>query len=150
MSDNSSTSRKNFRLTVTRLLVILTVAAFIEELLVLFFMVTSTFIEEAKVFQMILPQADSPTTVARDQADSVSLTIDGKYFFRRGTEKEAEVADLGVLLEELRSGERRPVIIRCDARCEYRQFVEIKNALRQAGVETIFEEVEVRDVTQKP
>jgi PAS domain S-box-containing protein len=38
MSDNSSSSRKKYRLTVTRLLVILTVAAFLEELLVLFFM----------------------------------------------------------------------------------------------------------------
>jgi len=38
MSDHSSKSRKKYRLTVTRLLVILTVAAFLEELLVLFFM----------------------------------------------------------------------------------------------------------------
>jgi PAS domain S-box-containing protein len=38
MSDNSSSSRKKYRLTVSRLLVILTVAAFLEELLVLFFM----------------------------------------------------------------------------------------------------------------
>ena len=120
-------------------------------LLVLFFMVTSTFIEEAKVFQMILPQADVPQTVSRDEADSVSLTIDGQYYFRRGTEKEQEIDDLSVLVEQLRAADPpRPVIIRCDARCEYRQFVQIKNALRQAGVETIFEEVEVRDDAAQP
>ena len=38
MSDNFSPSRKKYRLTVTRLLVILTAAAFIDELLVLFLM----------------------------------------------------------------------------------------------------------------
>jgi PAS domain S-box-containing protein len=38
MSDNPLPSRKKYRLTVTRLLVILTVAAFLDELLVLFFM----------------------------------------------------------------------------------------------------------------
>jgi PAS domain S-box-containing protein len=38
MSDNPLPSRKKYRLTVTRLLVILTVAAFLEELLVLFLM----------------------------------------------------------------------------------------------------------------
>ncbi len=120
-------------------------------LLVLFFMVTSTFIEEAKVFQMILPQAETPETVSRDQANSVSLTVEGKYFFRRGTEKEKEIDDLIALVEQLQAADSpRPVIIRCDARCEYRQFVEIKNALRQAGVETIFEEVEVRDETTQP
>ena len=65
--------------------------------------------------------------------------------------KEEEIADLGILVERLQqAGQRRPVIIRCDARCEYRQFVEVKNALRQAGVETIFEEVEVRDASPKP
>ena len=119
-------------------------------LLVLFFMVTSTFIEEAKVFQMVLPRAENPSTVAREDADSISLTIDGKYFLRQGTAKEEEIEDLTVLVERLQQrDEVRPVIIRCDARCEYRQFVEIKNALRQANVETIFEEVEVRDDPKK-
>ncbi|MDA1017939.1 MAG: biopolymer transporter ExbD [Planctomycetota bacterium] len=113
-------------------------------LLVLFFMVTSTFIEEAKVYKMILPRADSPTTVAREDADSISLTVDGQLYFRQGTGKEDEIADLSVLVERLQNAEPpRPVIIRCDERCEYRQYVEIKNALRQAGVETVFEEVEV-------
>lgn len=119
-------------------------------LLVLFFMVTSTFIEEAKVFKMTLPTADAPDTVARDQADSVSLTVDGQLFFRDGTAEESELANLTLLVERLKARkEPRPVIIRCDGRCEYRQFVEIKNALRLAGVETIFEEVEVRDVPPK-
>lgn len=116
-------------------------------LLVLFFMVTSSFIEEAKVFKIVLPKADHPITVARDQADSISVTVDGEYFFRDAS-GEAKIDNLEVLVEKLRErGEAqksRPVIIRCDARCEYRQFVEVKNALKLAGVETFFEEVEVQ------
>ncbi len=118
-------------------------------LLVLFFMVTSTFIEEAKVFKMILPRAETPTTVAREDADSISLTVDGQLFFRQGSAKEEEIPDLSSLVERLQTqGSPRPVIVRCDARCEYRRFVEIKNALRQAGVETVFEEVEVSHGSQ--
>jgi biopolymer transport protein ExbD len=118
-------------------------------LLVLFFMVTSTFIEEAKVFKMLLPRADNPTTVAREDADSISLTVEGQLFFRQGSAKEKEIKDLAALVEQLRTQDRtRPVIIRCDARCEYRQFVEVKNALRLAGVEIIFEEVEVGHASQ--
>ena len=81
----------------------------------------------------------------------ISLTVDGKYYFRQGTQKEEEIEDLSVLVTRLdERDEPRPVIIRCDARVEYRQFAEIKNALRQARVETIFEEVEVRDDSTKP
>ena len=103
----------------------------------------------AKVFKMILPRAETPTTVAREDADSISLTVDGQLFFRQGSAKEEEIPDLSSLVERLQTqGSPRPVIVRCDARCEYRRFVEIKNALRQAGVETVFEEVEVSHGSQ--
>ena len=116
-------------------------------LLVLFFMFTSTFIEEAKVFQIVLPKADQPTVINRDDADSVGLTIDGKIYFRGTAGEEEEVDNLQILIAKLKerdeSGQKRPVIIRCDARCEYQEFVKVKNALKLAGVETIFEEVEI-------
>lgn len=111
-------------------------------LLVLFFMFTSSFIEEAKVFKIVLPKADEPLTVARDDADVISVTVDGEYYFRGVKPEQEEIKDLPKLIERL--GERpnpRPVIVRCDARCEYRDFVQVKNALKLAGVETIFEEV---------
>ena len=122
-------------------------------LLVLFFMVTSSFIEEAKVFKIILPKADKPVTVAREDADSISLTVDGEYFFRDAAAEE-QIDDLTVLIERLKqrddANKDRPVIIRCDARCEYQQFVQVKNALKLAGIETIFEEVEVRHDGTEP
>jgi biopolymer transport protein ExbD len=112
-------------------------------LLLLFFMLTSSFIEEASVLRIVLPRADDPVKVSRDDADFVSLAVDGQVFF--GDEP---LEHLEALAEKLaaRAGDRRsrPVVIRCDARCEYRQFMQVKNVLKSAGVETLFEEVEVQ------
>jgi biopolymer transport protein ExbD len=117
-------------------------------LLILFFMLTSTFIEESKVFKIVLPKADKPETITRDDVDSISITVDGEYFFRVGTSEE-QLSDLETLLKKLQQRPedqvQRPVIIRCDARCEYSQFMQVKNVLKLAGINTIYEEVEVRD-----
>ncbi len=117
-------------------------------LLVLFFMVTSSFIDEAKAFKITLPHADSAITVARESADTISISATGKIHVRSGTE-EKEIEDLDELRRKLRpadrAGPQRPVIIRCDARCEYQRFIQVKNVLKLAGVETVFEEVEVRN-----
>jgi biopolymer transport protein ExbD len=117
-------------------------------LLVLFFMVTSSFIEEAQAFKVTLPQAEQSETIAREKVDSVTLTIDGKYFFRSGGREQKEIDNLDALVKQLQERDAesrdRPVIIRCDARCEYQKFIQVKNALKLAGVKIIFEEVEVR------
>jgi biopolymer transport protein ExbD len=114
-------------------------------LLVLFFMLTTTFIEEAKVFQIVLPKADTPSIVSRDDTDSVSLTVNDEIYFRSATGDDEKIDNLELLVVKLSeregSARKRPVIIRCDARCTYQQFVTVKNALKLAGVETIFEEV---------
>ena len=117
-------------------------------LLVIFFMVTTTFIEEAKVYKINLPRAERPTTVSRDDTHSLSVTVDGKIFLKVD-QKEEEMSSLEQVVEALRAkkeeaGELLPVILRCDARCEYAVYVQSKNALRMAGVEMVFEEVEVK------
>ncbi|MDP6119116.1 MAG: biopolymer transporter ExbD [Planctomycetota bacterium] len=121
-------------------------------LLILFFMLTSTFIEESKVFKIVLPKADEPQTITRDDVDSISITVDGEYFFRTGADDE-QLPDLETLLDKLQQRpadqSQRPVIIRCDARCEYSQFMQVKNVLKLAGINTIYEEVEVRDEDKK-
>jgi len=117
-------------------------------LLVIFFMVTSTFIEEAKVYKLILPRAEQPTTISRDDTHCLSVTADGKIFLK--VDKVEDEIDsfeaVARILKEKREreGRLRPVILRCDARCEYSTYVQAKNALRLAGVDTVFEEVEVK------
>ncbi|MDP6357880.1 MAG: biopolymer transporter ExbD, partial [Planctomycetota bacterium] len=111
-----------------------------------------TFIEESKVFKIVLPKADEPQTITRDDVDSISITVDGEYFFRTGADDE-QLPDLETLLDKLQQRPadqaQRPVIIRCDARCEYSQFMQVKNVLKLAGINTIYEEVEVRDEDKK-
>ena len=112
-------------------------------LLLMFFMLTSSFSEEVDVFKVVLPKANHPTKVSHDWADFVILTVDGKIRFQG-----KPLDHLDALLDKLNARDartkKRPVVIRCDARCEYQQFMQVKNVLKMAGVETIFEEVEVQ------
>lgn len=116
-------------------------------LLVLFFMLTSTFIEEANVFKVVLPRAEQAHTISREDADFISVTVDGRYQLR-DVSGEHTLQDLDELLTRLKErgpeARQRPVVIRCDARCPYSQFVQVKNAVKLAGIETVFEEVEVQ------
>jgi len=117
-------------------------------LLVIFFMVTSSFIEEAKVYKISLPRAEKPVTVSRDNTYMLSMTVDGGIYLMAGA-KEEKVNNLEEVVKTLQgkkdtAGKLLPVVLRCDANCEYGVYVQAKNALRMAGVDTVFEEVEVR------
>ena len=117
-------------------------------LLVIFFMVTSTFIEESKVYKITLPRAEKPVTVSRDNTHTLSLTVDGKIYLKMETaEEELETLEDVVKRFQARRVEEKeilPVLLRVDAHLEYSAYVQAKNALRLAGAKLIFEEVEVK------
>lgn len=112
-------------------------------LLLLFFMLTSSFIEEVDVVKITLPKADHPSKVSRDWTVSVSIAADGKIFYQG-----KPLDHLDALLDKLKDRnartKSRSVVLRCDARSEYQLYMQVKNVLKLAGVETIFEEVEVQ------
>jgi biopolymer transport protein ExbD len=118
-------------------------------LLVLFFMVTSSFLEEVSVFEVQLPRADRATRVAREQANIISLSdepeLDGQYDLKQPAEPIRRVT-APELLEALSkpdpAGKVRPVFLRYDQNCRGRQIAEAMNLLKEARVETIFTEVE--------
>ena len=117
-------------------------------LLVIFFMVTSTFIEEAKVYKIELPRAKKPETVSRDNTHMLSVTGDSKIFLKIDA-SEKEYDNFEEVVEKLKEYKKKqkkllPVILRVDSHCEYSIYVQAKNALRLAGAELIFEEVEVK------
>ncbi|MBM3997623.1 MAG: biopolymer transporter ExbD [Planctomycetes bacterium] len=122
-------------------------------LLVLFFMVTASFVEEAQAFKITLPRADQATRIAAGDADSISVTADGRYFLRQRSGDPKPLTNLEEFLTKLKEDKgvgQRPFILRADAKCEYQQIMQVKNVLKLAGVETIFEEVEVRHDKRKP
>ena len=45
-------------------------------------------------------------------------------------------------LLELSKTQKPTVVIYCDARCEMRQYFQVVNALKEAGIENYFQEVE--------
>jgi len=115
--------------------------------LILFFMLTSTFIEESQAFKITLPKADEATTLSTGDVDSISVTKDGEYFWRQGESVPKSITGMDELLTKLKErgkGKDRPVIIRADAVCEYQRIIQVKNALKLGGVQTIFEEVSVQ------
>lgn len=116
-------------------------------LLVIFFMVTTTFIEEAKVYKINLPAGEKPQTISRDKTIALSVTRDGKIFLK-GAKAEEEMADLAMVVEKAKevmtAAGAEAVVLRCDAGIEYERYLQAKNALRLAGIEMIFEEVQVK------
>lgn len=102
--------------------------------------------EEVTVVPLMLPTAEKPTTIRRDQADQLTVPREGALRFQGAGEERTfpnarEMLDwLGKRPVEAR---KRPVILRVDAKCTFQQVVQARNALRLAGVELIFEEVEV-------
>jgi len=117
-------------------------------LLLIFFMVTSTFIEEAKAYRIELPKAANPETISLDNTYILAVTLEGGIYLTAGG-PEQKVPDMEEAARLLAAAPRKsdgtmpPVVLRCDARCEYAQYVQAKNALKLAGASLIFEEVEV-------
>jgi biopolymer transport protein ExbD len=104
-------------------------------------------LDDAHVLPLQLPTAANPTTIRRDAADIVTLGSDGTYRWNEAGAEQA-LKDVDELIARLKkragAARQRPVILRCDARCSYQQFIQAQNALKLAGVETVFLEVEVR------
>lgn len=123
-------------------------------LLVLFFMVTSSFIEESQAFKVELPRADNPEVIPQAETVTVGLTLDNRYFLREGTKEPVPMADLEEVLGWLKEHEvkhkQTSVIVRCDARSEYQQYVQIVNMLKVAGIERYFQEVEIANDSKQP
>lgn len=103
--------------------------------------------EDLEGFEIRLPTADEPSLVPQGGADIVSVSHEGKYRFEdsKGARDVANLTDLLAQLKKRPAAGNRPVVLRCDRRCTYQQFMQVKNVLRQAKVGTIFEEIEARD-----
>lgn len=107
-----------------------------------------TKVEDATVLPLTLPTAEKPTTIRRDQADLLTVPREGGLRFKdaAGERSFKEGGELVAALSKRPADLRkRPVILRCDAKSSYQQVVQARNALRLAGVELIFEEIEVRN-----
>ncbi len=103
-------------------------------LLLIFFMVTTTFREESEI-EIDLPQAtDEPVEVSKDVVE-IMIDNKGQYYVN---EKPLVNAQLNTLKQALRQvvteGQTPPVIISADAQSPHQSVVTAMDAARQLGL----------------
>lgn len=105
-------------------------------LLLIFFMVASSFHEETRALEITLPRAETPKVITIDeQVLHITVTRDARFFLG---ETEVEPDKLRVELDSrIRESGFRHAIIRADADAPYRHMVAVIDALNAVEVEGI-------------
>ena len=103
-------------------------------LLIIFFMVSTTFISTETGLPVELPQAQSAQAQASD-LPTVTVTSDGRVFFA-GTLVALD-ALVGVLQVAITSSGQATVVLRADENVAHGLVVEVMDLIRQAGAERI-------------
>jgi len=105
-------------------------------LLVIFFMVASSFHEETRVLEVALPRADNPKVITIDEAVlNVTVTREGRIFLN---DDEIEPPNLRrELRERVRETGFRNMIIRGDSDAPYRHIVAVIDAANAVETEGI-------------
>lgn len=103
-------------------------------LLLIFFMVSTTFKRDAEL-TVELPEASTPPSAEQKQALEVVIDAEGRYFI---DDKELVKTDVSAVMNELMQATRdhkdRPLIIRADARAPHQAVVTVMDAAGQAGI----------------
>ena len=103
-------------------------------LLLIFFMVSTTFIKESQI-KLTLPQASA--TAKDDPAAQISVAIDqgGNVFVNEKALINSSVETVRAALQEAQGEAEDPaVIISADAASSYQAVVDVMDAARQAGL----------------
>ena len=99
-----------------------------------------------------LPQAEAEA-MNEDQRTPIIATVDraGQYFVSVDTQS-VKIPDLNtvskVVAEELRKDPTRPVVVQGDAQVAYDSVIQLMNALKQGGVESVGLVTEPIDISQ--
>jgi len=111
-------------------------------LIVFFFMIASLFLDEAPGYAITVPTGPTSQAILEDEADRVSLSATDEIWYR-DSKGEVKLGSFTELEETMRQRQdlNRPVLLRGDRQCRYEQMTRLKNALRNAGVVTIFEQL---------
>ena len=103
-------------------------------LLLIFFMVTTTFREESEI-QVNLPQASNEPMDHMAQSVEVTIDRDGSYFINQQALINTQLDTLKrALRESVGDMENPPVIISADAKAPHQSVVMAMDAARQVGL----------------
>jgi biopolymer transport protein ExbD len=118
--------------------------------LIIFFMVASSFVEQARVYKVSVPKAEAPQTISTDQAMRIAVTADGAVAPSEARNEADRYERLEVLVEALKiyrkeqeALKREPiVVIEGDKDAKYQRIVQVWNAARNAGIRQVSFQVE--------
>lgn len=102
-------------------------------LLLIFFLITTTFVKERKPnIPINVPAASSAEVTPKEDGLTIHVTQDGKLFVKDEPKTEEE---LGGLLDEIKvRNPKTPVLIRADERTQHGVIVRIMDMAKQKGL----------------
>ncbi len=99
-------------------------------LILIFFMVTSSFTKEKDLFNITLPKAKSAATQkVHNDATQILISKDGEYVLTNKGNQIIPKAEIGPALEAL--NREIPVIIRCDAEAPVQAYAYLTGVLNE-------------------
>ncbi|NRA38089.1 MAG: biopolymer transporter ExbD [Planctomycetes bacterium] len=99
-------------------------------LILIFFMVTSTFTKEKDIFNITLPKATSAASQkVHKNATQILISKDGEYVLASSDDTIIAKSDIGTSLDEL--DKKIPVIIRCDAGAPMEAYAYLTGVLNE-------------------
>ncbi len=99
-------------------------------IMLIFFIVTSTFVKEPGV-DIIRPEAETATE-RRFASILVAVTEEDKIYINKD---EVEIQDVRILVEELaRENPKATAVVQADEKAKTRYLVEVVNQIRAAGI----------------
>ena len=114
-------------------------------LLVIFFMLSTTFVQDARL-RVELPRAESATAERAAQPIVITISAQGSYRVNGRALVNNERATLSVALRQVAGGARRePVTIRADARATHQSVVTAMDVAARQG----FTQVNIATVSQQ-
>ena len=114
-------------------------------LLLIFFMVSTTFIRESEI-ELTLPEASEE--VRENPLDTIEVAIDanGRYFVNGNALLNTQIDTMRHALNEVRPVDAEPVvIISADANASHQSVVTVMDAARQAGLTRITFPTRIRE-----
>jgi len=118
--------------------------------LIIFFMVASSFVEQAKVYKVSVPKAETPQTISTEEAMKVAVTADGTVAPSEARDEADKFERLEDLVERLKLYKREQeakskeavVVIEGDKDAKYQRIIQVWNAVKNAGIRQVSFQVE--------
>ena len=106
-------------------------------LMLIFFMVSATFLDEADM-ELILPEASEEPAERAVQPLQLTVNADGDYYLEGEALSDREAATVERALRDAMADQPgRPLVIRADGRTQHQRLVTALDAAGRAGIETV-------------